>query len=75
MGKPHTTPWKGKERIREGRDYPAIYEEEKETGAFIDCALQKQTQALPAGQRYGFEGVALFPKADASQAWAASHPR
>jgi hypothetical protein len=28
-------------------------------------ALQKQTQDKPADQRYGFEGVALFPKAAA----------
>jgi formylglycine-generating enzyme required for sulfatase activity len=50
----HTTPWKGKERIREGRDYPATYVSWENANKFLEAltAAERSAGRLPTGWRY-----------------------
>ncbi|HEV7999720.1 MAG TPA: formylglycine-generating enzyme family protein [Planctomycetaceae bacterium] len=50
----HTTPWKGKERIREGRDYPATHVSWENANHFLErlTAAEHKAGRLPRGWRY-----------------------
>jgi formylglycine-generating enzyme required for sulfatase activity len=50
----HTTPWKGKKRIREGRDYPATYVSWESASRYLETltAAEHSAGRLPAGWTY-----------------------